>query len=781
MKRNAGHRFDSVAAREVMAPLTVSAAAAWLLTLASASVVLAVTYYATYELNGGAATESGQIYSAGATDTSGVWATNSGVLTLKDCIITTTGNSSSVNTSSQYGLNAGVLADTKGRIVMSGGSVTTSGSGANGLFATGSGAAITMSDGAITTTGSAAHGVDATYGGSITLTNVDVSTVGESASAGLSTDYGGGTVTVTGGTVTTAGSKSPAIYSTGVITVSNAKLVATGGGGGVIDGANSIILTNTSVQGKTYGVKVHRTAKSSGTATVSMTGGSLTATAGDAFLFAAQSGALTASVTLKGGVAVSAASGCLVDATTGSTVTFTADGETLTGSLIADGTSAITAALNNGTALTGMTTKAALTVDSTSTWVVPSASTLTSLTTSGTVSLDPTTSTVTATGAAKLGGMLIVNAGIAPSVGVYPLIQAGSISGAFSGLTLSPALPFDLAATLDYSSTTMTLNIVRRPISLDLSRPWGLVFDSSNKFCITDSNAQTVLAITSAGVTAALAGVPGLSGSVDANGADARFNGPTGIAVDSNDNIYVADSNNNTIRKISPAGVVTTLAGTAGLSGSADANGAEARFNGPTGIAVDGGGDVYVADSNNNTIRIVTPAGAVTTLAGQAGVSGSIDANGVEACFNCPAGIAIDGGGDLYVADSNNNTIRRITPAGVVTTFAGSAGHSGHIDGTGTAALFNRPCGLVFDSLGNLYVADTGNHVIRLVTPAGVVSTVAGRPGVAGLEDGAGTTALFNQPTSLAFDVSGNLYIADAGNGVIRRITPAGDVATVLP
>jgi len=475
-----------------------------------------VTYYATYKLSGGTATESDQAYAASAIDTSAIWVTDSGKLTLVNPTITTTGNTSSADNSSKYGLNAGVLTSPAGVVTITGGSVTTSGSGANGLFATGAGSAITMSDGTITTTGSAAHGVDVTYGGAITLTNVAISTQGDGASAGLSTDFGGGTVTVAGGSVTTAGTKSPAIYSTGVITVSGAKLTATGGDGAVIDGANTIALKDTSLLGKKCGVKVHRTAPSSGSATVAIDGGSLTATAGEAFLFVAESGSLAAAVIVKGGATISTSTGCLVNATSASTVTLTADGETLAGSLIADNTSSIAATLKNGTTLTSAITKAALTVDSTSTWVVQGASTLAKLTTAGTISFGSLANTVTVTGAASLGGKLLLNLGTTvPSAGTYPLVSAGTVSGAFSSLAFSQTLPPGVTATLDYSGTAVTLTV-----------------------------AQTS---------------PTIAGRKDATGADALFNQPKALAFDSSDNLYVADTSNAAIRTITPAGVVTTV------------------------------------------------------------------------------------------------------------------------------------------------------------------------------------------------------------------------------
>jgi len=265
----------------------------------------------------------------------------------------------------------------------------------------------------------------------------------------------------------------------------------------------------------------------------------------------------------------------------------------------------------------------------------------------------------------------------------------------------------------------------------------------------------------------------GVNGSTDGTGADARFNSPYGVAVDGDGNVYVADTSNHTIRKITAAGVVTTLAGTAGSSGSADGTGAAARFWGPRGPAVDGGGNVYVADYGNYTIRKITAAGVVTTLAGTAGSFGSADGTGADARFFYPYGVAVDGDGNVYVADRANHTIRKITPAGVVTTLAGAAGSSGSADGTGAVARFNYPDGVAVDGGGNVYVADTSNHTIRKITPAGVVTTLVGAATENGFSDGRGPLARLYAPYGVAVDGGGNVYVADYANHAIRKVTPA--------
>jgi sugar lactone lactonase YvrE len=272
------------------------------------------------------------------------------------------------------------------------------------------------------------------------------------------------------------------------------------------------------------------------------------------------------------------------------------------------------------------------------------------------------------------------------------------------------------------------------------------------------------------------AGQAGAFGSTDATTTAARFNTPTGLAVDSLGNIYVADTTNHVIRKITSAGVVTTLAGSPGASGNLDGTGSAARFNAPGGVAVNSVGTVYVADTYSHTIRMITAQGVVTTLAGAPGVSGSANGMGAAAQFNYPAGVAVDPSGNVFVADTFNHTIRRITADGTVSVFAGSSGIRGGVNDLGGAARFAYPNALATDSSGNLYVADSYNHVIRRVLTTGLVSTLAGTFGTVGTTD---SPALFNQPLGVAVDSSGNVYVADTFSSTIRRITPVGVVSTL--
>jgi sugar lactone lactonase YvrE len=307
---------------------------------------------------------------------------------------------------------------------------------------------------------------------------------------------------------------------------------------------------------------------------------------------------------------------------------------------------------------------------------------------------------------------------------------------------------------------------------------------------VTDSGNSTIRKVTLAGVVTTYAGMPARSGYYDGIEAAADFKFPKGVTADAAGVVYVADTGNNTIRKISPAsgvttlagimgsqgstnftgalarfrspGGVTTLAGTVGSQGSANGTGAAARFRSPQGLAADASGTLYIADTDNNLIRKVTGNGKVTTFAGT-GTAGSTDGTGDVAKFFGPAGITVDAVGNVYVADSNNNTIRKISAAGVVSTIAGMAGSAGNVDATGTAAQFSNPTGITVDPAGNLFVVDRGNRKIRKITSAGTVSTL---------------TTTSTQPTALAADGAGNLYLFDADTFTISKITPSGTVTT---
>jgi sugar lactone lactonase YvrE len=261
----------------------------------------------------------------------------------------------------------------------------------------------------------------------------------------------------------------------------------------------------------------------------------------------------------------------------------------------------------------------------------------------------------------------------------------------------------------------------------------------------------------------------------DGIGTAASFNYPAGVALDVNGIVYVADTDNHRIRMISLSGNVTSLAGS-GSASYADGIGTAASFNSPYGVAVDANGIVYVADSNNHRIRKISSLGNVTTLAGS-GNQLYADGFGTEASFKFPYGVALDANGVVYVADTLNNRIRIISLSGNVTTLAGS-GSASHADGIGTAASFKFPYGVALDANGVVYVADTHNNRIRMISLSGNVTTLAGS-GSASYADGIGTAASFSWPRGVALDANGIVNVADTYNHRIRMISLSGNVTTL--
>lgn len=281
----------------------------------------------------------------------------------------------------------------------------------------------------------------------------------------------------------------------------------------------------------------------------------------------------------------------------------------------------------------------------------------------------------------------------------------------------------------------------------------------------TASASVTAVAVSCAEAAATvttLAGAPAQNAHADGAGPDARFSGPAGVALDAAGNLYVADAFNHRIRKITPAGSVSTLAGS-GSEGSANGAGEVAQFYYPMGVAVDSAGNVLVADFGGHRIRKVTPAGEVSTLAGS-GARGAANGEASSASFSEPHGIAVDADDNVYVAEWGSHRIRKITPEGQVSTLAGS-GSAGAANGTGVDASFDRPLGVAVDRAGNVYVADGQNSLIRKITPDGVTTTLAG--------------AVFYEPRGVAVDVDGYVYVADTENNVIRRVSPTGTVTTL--
>ena len=291
--------------------------------------------------------------------------------------------------------------------------------------------------------------------------------------------------------------------------------------------------------------------------------------------------------------------------------------------------------------------------------------------------------------------------------------------------------------------------------------PADMVTDASGNVYVAD--VTTVRKITPEGVVTSLGIIP-----PNPSGAHNDAPNTKGITMDANGNIYACDLWNSVIRKISTSGQTTVFIGQGPQTNEVDGDIKTASFNQPGGLCMDKSGNIYVAVMVGNVIVKITPAGVATTIAGT-GKQGNQDGAAATATFNLPHDVAVDASGNLYVADGYNNMIRKITPAGIVSTFAGS-GNPGAVDGTGTQAQFHTPTSIDIDQDGNLYVADGGNNKIRKITPSGVVTTIAGS-GKTGHDDGAYMDASFNYPWGIAVSKDGKtVFVADYSNALIRKI-----------
>lgn len=331
-----------------------------------------------------------------------------------------------------------------------------------------------------------------------------------------------------------------------------------------------------------------------------------------------------------------------------------------------------------------------------------------------------------------------------------PNISYASPQNYSVGRSISPLIPNNTGGAVPATVYGQVSTIAR-----NFNIVTGVAVDVAGNVYVDDYSNNQIKKVTPAGVVSVFAG-SGASGFTNGQGTAATLNQPDGITIDANGNLYIADQSNHAIRKITPGGLVTTLAGNS-TTGSTDGTGSAASFYFPKGLGIDAAGNIYVADNSNNLIRKVTPTGVVTTIAGN-GTTGFFNGNGRSASFNSPTGVEVDATGNLYIADAGNNAIRKMTPAGVVTTFA-----------TG----INFPREIRVDAGGTFYVTSQSSNLIKKISSTGIMTTLAGN-GSSGSADGNLNTATFNQPIGLALDGSGNLYVGDAYNSSVRKITVTG-------
>jgi len=301
------------------------------------------------------------------------------------------------------------------------------------------------------------------------------------------------------------------------------------------------------------------------------------------------------------------------------------------------------------------------------------------------------------------------------------------------------------------------------------NEPAGIVVAANGTIYVADSANHAIRTVATNGLVSTFAGQLGVPGTQNATGTNAQFNYPSGLAFDLKGNLFVSDTGNAAIRKITPVGGVSTLAGVPGQSGFLDGAASTAEFSSPLGLAVATNGNVYIVDSGNHVIRLLTN-GVVSTLAGNPFIWGSADGQGTNALFNAPCGVALDGKGNLWVSDTDNDTIRKVTAGGLVSTYAGQAGVDGTNDGPVATARFCRPAELAFDPQGDLLVADSFNHTLRKISTNGIVTTISGQPGTSGSTDGLNRQARYFNPYGLAFNPNGLLFVADSYNELIRQV-----------
>jgi trimeric autotransporter adhesin len=349
----------------------------------------------------------------------------------------------------------------------------------------------------------------------------------------------------------------------------------------------------------------------------------------------------------------------------------------------------------------------------------------------------------------------------------------------FSAVTLTGLAQSPMITT--YAGPSFPVN-GSQAVTQTIGVPQAVSADGAGGFYI-GSNQNRIYHVASDGTLTIVAGNGTLGFSGDNGPAlSAQFNYIQGVAADSAGNVFVTDSKNNRVRKVTPGGVVTTVAGTGGWGSRGDGGPAvSAQLNDARGLAVDQSGNLFIADAGNNEIRMVTPAGIITTVAGN-GTGGFSGDNGpaTSAQLNQPVAVAVDAAGDLFIADQHNNRIRMVTSTGIITTLTGStAGYSGDGGPAGSAQISN-PAGIDVDRAGNVFIADAGNNRIRMVTPAGVISTVGGTGTVGFSGDGGpAPAAQFVVPVDVSVDGNGNLFIADQGNYRIREVNAAGVINSV--
>ena len=313
--------------------------------------------------------------------------------------------------------------------------------------------------------------------------------------------------------------------------------------------------------------------------------------------------------------------------------------------------------------------------------------------------------------------------------------------------------------------------------------PAGVAVDAAGNVYVADAGNSVIRKINTAGIISTVAGTGSSSGFSGDGGAAtaATLYQPSGVAVDGSGNIYIADRGNNRVRMVNSSGIITTFAGSWSFGFSGDGGPAtSARLHNPAGVAVDAGGNVYIADEFNARVRMVNTSGVISTIAGNGTFGFGGDGGlAITAELYQPVGVVLDGSGNIYIADQSNNRVRVINTSGIINTLAGSAGGFAGDGGPATAALVHIPAAVAADASGNIFLADRGNDRIREISTAGIITSIAGSGAPGHGDGGPATAAQLNDPTDIAVDAYGNAYISDGGNNAIRKIDVYGIISTV--
>jgi streptogramin lyase len=362
----------------------------------------------------------------------------------------------------------------------------------------------------------------------------------------------------------------------------------------------------------------------------------------------------------------------------------------------------------------------------------------------------------------RLGSAVVVGSALALLSLASPAFASGGTLSVIAG-TGSPGAPIPGPAT-----------------SSPMGAPYGVAVDSAGNVYIADINNDVIEKVTSSGTLSIFAGTGSPGAPIPGPATSSPLNLPRGIAVDSAGNLIIADSNNGVVEQVTPSGTLSIIAGTPGSYGPPIPGPAtSSTMDAPTGVAIDSAGNLYIADEGRNQIYEVTPSGTLSIIAGTGGSGPPTPGPATNSEFYSPSSVAVDSTGNVYISDQGNNLIEKVTPSGTLSIIVGTPGSSGPpTPGPAVSSSLDNPLGVAIDSAGNLYIADQVNNVIEQVTPSGTLSIIAGSGRLGPAAPGPATSSPLRYPDAVAVDSRGSFYIADQSNSQIEKVTPSTPVTT---